>query len=155
MILQWWQRLSPLPGGRHIFSRLVGRFAPYSGSIGATVLELSPGHAKISLTDRKGVRNHLKSVHAVALMNLAELSSGLALVSGLSDEERGIVTKFEIEFVKKARGTLTSECHLEIPKIEKRLEFQVPVEVKDASGEVVCRAKAHWTLDRKPRSAKF
>jgi acyl-coenzyme A thioesterase PaaI-like protein len=151
MILRWWKRLSPLPGGKLLFSRLIGRFAPYSGSIGANVEELGPGHARVTLCDRRGVRNHLRSVHAVALMNLAELSSGLALITGLSDEERGIVTKFEIEFVKKARGLLQADCHIEIPKITGRLEYQVPVEVKDAEGHVVCRARAFWTLDRKER----
>ena len=150
MIMQWWNRLSPLPGGRHVFSRLLGRYIPYSGSIGAHIEALSPGHARLSLQDRAGVRNHLKSVHAVALMNLAELSSGLALISGLSDRERGIVTKFEIEFLKKARGKLTSECRTQIPKITGRLEYLVPVEIKDGSGDVVCRARAHWTLDLKP-----
>ncbi len=149
MIMQWWNRLSPLPGGKHLFSRAVGRFAPYSGSIGAYIDHLEPGHCRVFLRDKPSVRNHLKSIHAVALMNLAEMSSGLSLISGLKEEERGIVTKFEIEFVKKARGRLLAECRTKIPEIKGRTEFIVPVEVKDSEGAVVCRAKAHWTLDRK------
>ena len=61
-----WQRLSPLPLGKWAFSRLVGRMVPYSGSIRPYVEVLSPGYGRISIRDRRGLRNHLRSVHAIA-----------------------------------------------------------------------------------------
>lgn len=148
-VLHWWEKLSPLPGGKTLYSQIIKRFAPYTGSIGAKVDTLEPGYARIILKDKRSVRNHLNSIHAVALMNLAEMSSGLSLTAGVPAGCRAILTGFEIEFIKKARGTLTSECRTEIPTITGKLEHFVPVEVKDASGAVVCRAKARWTLDRK------
>src|SRR5512142_2984147 len=76
-----WERLQRFPAGDRLFSWALGRMAPYSGSIGAVVRELSPGRARVELRDRSKVRTPLDSIHAVALMNPAALSTGLALNS--------------------------------------------------------------------------
>ncbi len=141
-----WERLHRLPGGAWLFSRVLGRTAPYSGSIGAVVRELAPGRARVELRDRRKVRNHIDSIHAVALMNLAELSTGLALNAGLPDDARGILTRLTIEYVKKARGTLVSACTTEVPATSERREVDVAAEIRDAAGDVVARATARWLV---------
>ena len=64
-----WARTSKLPFGNRVFSRLIGRMAPYSGSVGATILDLSDGYCRAELRERPEIRNHLRSIHA-ALINL-------------------------------------------------------------------------------------
>ena len=100
-----WSRANSLPLGNRVFSRFVGRMAPYTGTIGATVLELDDGHARVELRDRPAVRNHLQCIHAIALMNLGEVATGLAVMHAIDGRGRGIVTGLRIEYVKKARGT--------------------------------------------------
>lgn len=147
-ILEAWRRCRRLPAGDRIFSWTLGRRVPYSGSIGAVVRELAPGRARVELADRRRVRNHLDSIHAVALMNLAELSTGLALNTALPDDARAILVRLTIEYVKKARGTLTSACDLAPVASSERREVEVAAEIRDAQGEVVARAAALWLVGR-------
>jgi acyl-coenzyme A thioesterase PaaI-like protein len=132
-----WDRLEKIPGGRQVFSRLIGRLAPYTGTLGAVVRELGDGYARVTLDDRKAVRNHLSCVHAVALANLVELTGNLALAYSLPDDARFIVSGMSLDYVKKARGTITGECRIPPIQSSMRNEYDVPVTLKDPRGEVV------------------
>ncbi len=139
VIQRAWNALGAVPGGKAAFSRLVGLAAPYTGTIKAQVLELERGRSVVMLRDRRGVRNHLQSVHAVALANLIELTGNVALAYSLPNDARFIVKAMNIEYLKKARGTLTARCNCPVPENSARQELEVIVEVFDRSGDVVTR----------------
>jgi acyl-coenzyme A thioesterase PaaI-like protein len=145
-----WERLRPLPFGRALFSRLLGITIPYTGSIHPYVVELRPGYAKVRMRDRRAVRNHLRSVHAIALMNLGEATTGLAMTLAMPDDARGIVTGLSMEYLKKARGRLTAECTA--PAFDARVSAQhvFQADIRDESGDVVARATAHWLVGPAP-----
>jgi acyl-coenzyme A thioesterase PaaI-like protein len=133
-IREGWQHASRVPGGRLVFSRLLGIAIPYTGSIGAEVLTLEPGYAKVQLDERRAIRNHLSSIHAIALANLGELTGNLAIACALPDDGRFIVTKLAIEYKKKARGRIIAECRCDPPNSAERREYQLDVALRDASG---------------------
>lgn len=142
MLRKGWDTLRKLPGGRRAFSALVGRTAPYTGTIGAQVLELEQGYARVGMADRPAVRNHLKSIHAIALANLVELTGNLALAYSLPPGSRFIVTAIEIEYLKKARGDLVGECRYSAPEVlTENVRDEVEVVVRDAAGDVVVRGR--------------
>jgi acyl-coenzyme A thioesterase PaaI-like protein len=144
-----WDRLSRLPYGNVVFSRAVGRAAPYTGTIRAVVVDLAPGRAEVVLRDRPELRNHLKCVHAITLANLAEMTGNVALAYGLPDDARFIVAGMELTYVKKARGTITATSEF-TPVVASELQHvDIPVEMKNQAGDVVTRAVLHTQVGPK------
>jgi len=147
-LLERWEACRRWPGGKWLFSRLIGLMVPYSASIRGRVEELGPGYARLSLRERRAIRQHLGSVHAVALVNLGELTSGLAMTAALPEGARAIVLRISAEYVKKARGLLTAESTVRLPGLEAPVEHPVQAEIRNAAGEPVCRVAAVWRIDR-------
>lgn len=142
-----WQLLDPLPGGSWIFSRILGWMVPYTGTLGARIRRLEPGYARITLRDRRRVRNHLGSIHAAALANLGEVTSGLAMTVGLAPNVRGIVVSLSTDFLKKARGTLTAESRVQVPDVDRTVELPVEAEIRNQEGDTVARTRAVWRIE--------
>ncbi len=145
-IRQQWRWLSRTAAGRWLFSRLLGWYVPYTGSLGATINILEPGHCVINLNDRRKVRNHLHSIHAIALCNLGEMVTGMALNSSLPNHARSILTSFSINYLKKARGQLMAECHCPIPPSNEKHEYVLDCSIFDQSGDTVATVIAHWLV---------
>jgi acyl-coenzyme A thioesterase PaaI-like protein len=136
-----WDAVSGVPGGKLVFSRAIGLAAPYTASIGAHVEVLRPGHAEVTMRDRRAVRNHIRCVHAVALANLAELTGNVALAYALPDDARFIVAGMSLTYDKKARGTIRAVADCEVPTSSERREILVRVSLRDPAGVEVTRAE--------------
>ncbi len=150
-LLATWRRVRGWPGGGRLFGWLVGRTAPYSGTIAPVVLELEPGRARVCMRDRPRLRNHLGSLHAIALMNLGELTTGLALTTALPPGVRGIPTALSIEFVRKAHGLIEAECVCAAPAVDGEMHHEVAGALRNSEGAIVARVVATWNL----RSSNF
>jgi len=148
-IFQYWQWLEKKPLGVWLFNQLIPIVNPYTGALKARVVKIEAGFARVELKDRRGIRNHLKSIHAIALTNLGEFSSGIALISLFKPNMRGIPKEIGIEFLKKARGKLTAECTTSIDDFTESLEHTVVAEIKDEDGDIVARVNVKWLLGYK------
>lgn len=145
-LLRLWRRLRTLPGGRWLFARIFSVLVPYSGSVRPRILVLEPGHAEVEIPDRRANRQHLGSVHAIALVNVAEQASGLAMLCGLPEGIRGIVTHISMQYLKKARGPIRAVSHVAIPAVTTDTDHDVTAECLDRGGDVVARATVRWRL---------
>ena len=139
IVIEKWNRARGTKLGRWLFSRAVGRFAPYTGTIGARIEALEPGRAEVTMRDRKAIRNHLNSIHAVALANLVELSGSLVIIASMQPNTRMIPVRLEIEYLKKARGTVTADSRCETPEPAFEGDLHGNVVIRDGEGDEVAR----------------
>jgi acyl-coenzyme A thioesterase PaaI-like protein len=105
--------------------------------------------------------NHLGSVHASALVALAEASSGEFLLRhfGSSEDIVPVVRRLESKFRKPANGSVTSTASAQ-PEVLARLSrdlaskgrsiILVTVELHDDSGTHALSAAVEWFIQRRP-----
>jgi len=145
-IYGYWQKLETSVMGRWLFNRLIPFINPYTGALKANIVDLRKGYACLELKDRRGIRNHLNSIHAIALTNLGEFTSGLALISLFTGNMRGIPVQIKINFIKKARGVLTAECTTQLPIFNEDIKHTVMAIIKDANNDEVANVEVVWKL---------
>jgi acyl-coenzyme A thioesterase PaaI-like protein len=150
--LMAWRRLSPRPGGRWLFSRIVCLKAPYFGSIRPTFVDLQPGRCEVRIRNRRSVRNHLGTVNAIAMCCMAELAAGTMIDATLPPTHRWIPRGMTVEYLKKAATDLhaVAEFESELRFGATAAEIPVIVHVMNAQDEVVFRAQIRmWVSPRK------
>lgn len=148
--LSAWNRLERMPLGKYLFSRAICFKAPYFASIAPRFVELRPGYARVSMKKRRAVTNHIGTVHAIAMCNLAEIAAGTLTEASIPESMRWLPKAMQVEYLKKAEGDVEAVCTL--PRVDEGPARDVPatVEVKSAGGEVVCRAViTMWVSPRK------
>ncbi len=103
--------------------------------------------------------NHLGTVHASALLALAEASSGQFLLQhfGSTDGIVPVVRRLESKFRKPANGSVTSQASADPVALTQlnsdltskgRALISVAVELHDHSGAHVLSASVEWFIQR-------
>ena|SRR5579862_8606578 len=146
-----WQRFAAKAGGKWAFSRLVCLKAPYFGSIRPRFEELRPGYCRIAIRKRRAVLNHIGTVHAIAMCNMAELAGGTMTEVSIPASHRWIPKGMSVEYLKKAATDLVAVATPEAtPDWSGPDDYKVNVTVSDRSNEPVLRAViTMWVTPRK------
>ena len=154
-LLKVYEACTGLPLGKRIFSRLVCLKAPYFGTIRPLFRQLRPGCCEIRMKNRRAVRNHIGSVHAIAMCCLAELAAGTMLEVSLPPGMRWIPKGMRVQYLKIARSDLTASCEISLERLDAPQAFPVTVRVVDTGGEEVFRAviEMHVTASRQQAAA--
>ena len=133
-----WQRVSPIPGGRWLFSLAAGWKGPYVGTIHPQFSVLRPGYCEARIKKRRGLLNGFGTIHLAAQCNLAELVAATMLEATLPPTHRYMPKSMNMQFLKKATTDLRAVSQLEpIPTFGEALDLALPVNVVDAEGQVV------------------
>ena len=154
--LALYERMRRWPAGQWLFTRAICFKAPYFGSISPRIETLEPGRCVATIKRHRAITNHIGSVHAIAMCNLAELVGGMVTEVSLPESMRWIPKGMTVAYLKKAMGRLRAVATPSVPIVHADSGYEVPVEVvlTDEAGDAVFRATiAMWLSPKPPRAA--
>lgn len=146
--LKVYKRLAQFPLGRRVFSKMICLLTPYFSSIKPVITELDHGYCSVSMKKRRAVTNHIKTVHAIAMCNMAELSGGLLTEVSLPKGTRWLPSGMSVQYLKKAQTDLIAVADGRDIDWDAEGDKMVPVEIKDTNDEVVFTAKITMNVKR-------
>ena len=141
-------RLIQYPFGNRVFSYLLCLKAPYFSSIKPVITSLEDGVCTAVINKRRSITNHIGTIHAIAMCNLAELCAGLAIDSALDKSLRWIPKGMSVQYLQKATTQLKAQATIDRDKIVEG-ENIVNVEIKDLSSKVVFTAQIKMYVSKK------
>lgn len=128
--------------GKIAFSGMISIVSPYSGSISPLVEKFSTNECRCSIVEKIYLKNPFNSVHALALTNLGELTSGLLMIEYLAtSKQKGILTKITTEYYKKAKGKITANCNLTTLK-----DGIITSKLFNENNKLVCKVCCEWNI---------
>jgi len=128
-------------------------------------LELGTGDLLVSLPAGPQYTNHLGTVHASALLAVAEAASGAFLVRQMGGGTGfvPVVRRLDAKFRKPANGRVSGRAAVAENEVSRwtaemaargRVLASIPVEVVDTAGVVVLSATVEWFIARRDPDAE-
>lgn len=152
-LLAAWKKLGDNAIGRAIVSKALCVKAPYFGTIKPQFVDVQPGRVEVFFKKRRGVTNHINTVHAIAMCNSAEAAGGVCIDVSLDSNYRWIPVGMEVKYQKMAKTDLRAIC--EYPDYQNITAGDVvmPVGVFDTNGEEVFHADITMRVSEKKKKA--
>jgi acyl-coenzyme A thioesterase PaaI-like protein len=132
-------------------------FIPFNNSHRFKIDEIEAYALKIRAPYRRSNLNHLKGIHACAMATIAEVSSGLLLISILDDKKyRLILQKLELNYLYQAKTAAVASFKIDenwlkervIDPLESsdRVFVDCQIIIEDTNGTKVADALARWQI---------
>ncbi len=96
----------PVVGDR-VFDFAFSQVAPYFWTIRPHFTVIEPNHAEVVIRKRRGVQNHIGTVHAIALCNGLEAAMGVLAEATIPSNKRWIPKGMDISYTAKATSDIT------------------------------------------------
>lgn len=113
--------------------------------------ELRPKRCQVRMRKRRAVLNHIGSVHAIAMCNMAELAGGTMTEVTIPATHRWIPKAMTVRYLKKATTSLTATATPQgTADWSGPADYAVKVVVQDARGETVFEAVITMRVSPRP-----
>ncbi len=154
-LLRLHRRVTSLPLGDRLFSFAFAQKAPYFATIRPRFTVLEANHAELVIRNRRGVHNHIGTVHAIALCNGLEAAMGALAEATIPSHKRWIPKGMEVSYTAKADSDVTCIAETD-PGQWTGDDPDLPVRVKGVrkDGTVVIEGVIRLWVTEKPAKAR-
>ena len=141
-----------------VFNMLIGRVVPFVGTAGLKITKATSNEWIASLDNRRKVGNHLKQIHACAMILIGETIGVMIMAMNLPGDRIPLVKNIAADFVKRSTGKLTGVVNLTDEQIEfiqrepkGELELEVTVTDEADINPVLIRVTTAWVPKNPPQ----
>lgn len=127
--------------GNEKYGKLVCEFAPYFSTIDPQFVDMRPGYVEVCIKNRKEIQNHLGSIHAAAMCNVAELAGGMLTEISLPEGKRWIPSAMNVQYLAKAKTDLKAIAEGSGIDWTTPDRLTIPVDLFDTDGNKVFAAQ--------------
>ncbi len=152
--LTLWNKCHGKPLGKWFFTKSICWKAPYFGSIQPLFEVLEVGRAVVSMRKRRAVQNHIGTVHAIAMCNLAELAAGVMMEVSVPATMRWLPKGMTVRYLKKATTAIRCETICAEISHGSARDLVVTAVLHDTNNAVVCEAEITMYLSPKSEIKK-
>lgn len=135
---------------------LISRAIPFNAPHRVRILSISDQRVETLLPYRKRNLNHLKSLHAAALMTVGEFCSGIWLMKRAGSRYRLIMKSCEIEYHKQGRSDACAVYEISDEEWESKIANPLridgvvfhtcEVQVEDSHKELLAQVNVEWQI---------
>ena len=148
-LLKLWEKANRLPAGKKWFSLIFSRKAPYFGTIKPLVREVRPNYCEVWFKKRRGVENHIRTVHVIAICNALEMAMGAVAEATIPRHLRWIPRGMELRYTAKATSDILAIAETN-PEDWKPGDLAVRVRAIRDDGTVVVEGVIMLYVSEKP-----
>jgi acyl-coenzyme A thioesterase PaaI-like protein len=146
-----WNKLNGTSLGRWLFAKIICFKAPYFDSVSPRISVLQQNLCEGYFNHKRKVQNHIGTVHAIALCNIAELCAGLMVDVSIPADMRWIPQSMTVNYLKKAKGKMHAKAEPIDPLISNAEGYQGKTKVTISDSDNVAVFTAEITMWISPR----
>lgn len=150
-LLNLYEKVTRLPGGKRLFSMMFARKAPYFATISPVVNQLRPDFCEVTFRKRRGVENHIHTVHVIAICNAMEAAMGAMAEASIPSHLRWIPRGMEVHYTARANSDIRATAEVAPGAWENGPQVPVTVKAMGDDGTLVVEGIIHLWVTEKPK----
>lgn len=114
------------------FNFMIGRAVPFVATSKLRITKATKNEWSAALDNKRRVQNHIKQIHACAMMLIGETIGVMIMAMNLPGDRIPLVKNIEADFVKRSTGKMTGVVKLtdeQIEMIQREPKGEVELEV--------------------------